>query len=40
MKIMHDTQSRRFKDPSALTDYERGLVELKKQGLTHKQIGK
>ena len=38
MKIMHDTQSRRFKDPSALTDYERGLVELKKQGLTHKQI--
>jgi len=38
MKIMHDTQSRRFKDPADLTDYEKSLVELKKQGLTHKQI--
>ena len=38
MKIMHDTQSRRFKDPADLTDYEKSLVELKKKGLTHKQI--
>jgi DNA-binding NarL/FixJ family response regulator len=38
MKIMHDTQYRRFKDPAILTDYEKSLVELKKQGLTHKQI--
>jgi DNA-binding NarL/FixJ family response regulator len=35
---MHDTQYRRFKDPAILTDYEKSLVELKKQGLTHKQI--
>lgn len=38
MKIMHDTQSRRFKDPADLTDYEKNLVELKNKGLTHKQI--
>jgi len=38
MKIMHDTQSRRFKDPADLTDYEKTLVELKNKGLTHKQI--
>ena len=38
MKIMHDTLSRRFKDPADLTDYEKNLVELKKQGLTHNQI--
>jgi DNA-binding CsgD family transcriptional regulator len=35
---MNDTQSRRFKDPGELTDYEKTLVKLKKQGMTHKQI--
>jgi len=38
MKIMHDTLSRRFKDPADLTDYEKTLLDLRRQGLSHKKI--
>ena len=38
MKIMHDTLSRRFNDPASLTNYEMKLLDMKKSGMTHKQI--
>jgi len=34
-KINHD---RRYADPSALTDYEKRILELKQQGLSWKEI--
>jgi DNA-binding NarL/FixJ family response regulator len=36
--VRTDTQSRRYKDPAELTEYEQALLDLKRDGLTHKQI--
>ena len=36
--VRTDTQSRLYKDPAELTDYEQALLDLKRDGLTHKQI--
>ena len=38
MNVRADTQSRRYKDPAGLSEYEHSLLALKRTGMTHKQI--
>ena len=38
MNVRTDTQSRLYKDPAELTEYEQELLNLKREGMTHKQI--